>query len=91
MYGFVISPTSSNPISKRHSTAPLTGRSLVENVGFPMRIDLYLSSFGFLHKTHAYEHKQIKLRVANALSNSIYRTVRYINSMLTSESLQDKV
>lgn len=40
--------TSSNPISKRHSTAPRIGRSLVENVGFPIRIDLYFSSFGFL-------------------------------------------
>lgn len=40
--------TSSNPISKRHSTAPLIGKSLVEKVGLPMRMDLYFSSFGFL-------------------------------------------
>lgn len=36
--------TSSKPISKRHSTAPLMGSSLVEKVGLPIRMDLYFSS-----------------------------------------------
>lgn len=42
--------TSSKPISNKHSTAPLTGKSLVEKVVFPIRIDLYFSSLGFLIK-----------------------------------------
>ena len=42
--------TSSNPISNKHSTAPLTGKSRVEKVVFPIRIDLYFSSLGFLIK-----------------------------------------
>lgn len=60
-------PTSSNPISKRHSTAPFTGRSLVENVGFPIRIDLYLSSFGFLQKNIHTQDQTRKLNNANAI------------------------
>lgn len=42
--------TSSKPISNKHSTAPLTGNSLVEKAVFPIRIDLYFSSLGFLIK-----------------------------------------
>ena len=42
--------TSSKPISNKHSTAPLTGKSRVEKVVFPIRIDLYFSSLGFLIK-----------------------------------------
>lgn len=40
--------TSSKPISKRHSTAPLMGSSLLEKVGLPIRMDLYFSSLGNL-------------------------------------------
>lgn len=48
--------TSSKPISNKHSTAPLTGKSLVEKAVFPIRIDLYFSSLGFLIKKKKFDY-----------------------------------
>ena len=40
--------TSMNPISNKHSNAPLTGSNLFSTMGFPSRILRYFGSFGLL-------------------------------------------
>ncbi len=56
----------------------------MENVGFPIRIDLYLSSFGFLKK-NIHTQDQPEIMLTNAFEMTCSLEIAYNNIMINIE------